>query len=442
MNTLSLAHGRDAGSANRSAGRLPLVCLLAAAASLGSLRADVLKYTTPDNQPAEVEGEVIGSGQHLLAVRLPDGQIRLVPEPAVTEREERPAPAPIDCKTMLDRLKTEFGPKNFRGYAEPPFVVGLILTAPLPSGSEARVTASLKRAVRFLRNVQSVFGRYAKSLRLPLSEPQFPLVLLIFETGEQFQDYAQTVTRGDGLSATHMAGFYSIITNRLAIRLSECVTFETPLHEAIHQQVFNRGVFQRLAPVPAWFNEGLATGFEGDGERITASPARINLRQARRALQGASFQWKDLIASDDLFRGDAMAGDAYAQSWGLHWLLATRYRRRYGSYVRLLSEKKPLAQDSPEQRVKDFETAIGQPIDQLQAEFRRTLAAGLRRHRVAKQTRRDSATLVIQSDLAKVRMIAVAREGIMHAQGQVRNLSTIRPMSFYVMALTDAGTYA
>ncbi|NOX54140.1 MAG: DUF1570 domain-containing protein [Planctomycetes bacterium] len=405
-------------------------------------RADVLKYVDEEKQSVEVEGRVVGSGRHLLLIQLDDGQIRLVPDVAVTQHEKGPGPEPIDCASMLERLQDEFGGETFRGYADPPFVIGLVLAAPLPSGSEPRVAASLKRAARFLRNVQSVFGRFAKSLRLPLTEPQFPMVLLIFETGDRFCDYTKRTTRGQGLSAAHMAGFYSITTNRLAIRLSECVTFDTPLHEAIHQQVYNRGIFQRVAPIPAWFNEGLATGFEGNGEKITTSPARINVRQARRALEGASFTWKDLLSNDDLFRDQQTAADAYAQAWGLHWLLATRYRRRYAKYVRLLSAKKPLQEDTPEQRLSDFEGAIGLTVEELQAEFRRALAAGLRRQRVRTQSRNEPGVLLVQSDLAKVRMIGVARDGIVQAQGQLRNLSTIRPMSFYVMAITDAGTYA
>ena len=77
-----------------------------------------------------------------------------------------------------------------------------------------------------------------------------------------------------------MGGFYSPQTNFLAVRLDECRTYEVVLHEAIHQQTYNRELFHRLAAVPTWFQEGIATGFESSQGKISVGPGKISMRYA------------------------------------------------------------------------------------------------------------------------------------------------------------------
>ena len=113
-----------------------------------------------------------------------------------------------------------------------------------------------------MKSIEVMFSRFCSSMRVQAGKPEFPLVVLIFETDDDFEEYTAKATGGRGLSAGNIAGFYSPITNYLYVRMSECYSFSTPLHEAIHQQCFNTGVLHRLSPVPTWFGEGIATGFE------------------------------------------------------------------------------------------------------------------------------------------------------------------------------------
>src|SRR5690606_20563232 len=149
------------------------------------------------------------------------------------------------------------------------------------------------------------------------------------------------VAGGQTLAAENMAGVYSPLTNWVAIRIGECRSFQVPLHEAIHQQVYNRGLLQRLADVPVWLNEGLANGFENDGERINIGPTRISATYARQVPQADTLGWEQVFADDAVFHGDVLSGEAYVHSWSMHWLLVTQHRLAYARYVRLLGQLAP-----------------------------------------------------------------------------------------------------
>ena len=69
--------------------------------------------------------------------------------------------------------------------------------------------------------------------------------------------YAAAATSGDEDIARRVAGFYSKLTNILAIRLEECRTFDTPLHEAIHQQVYVRKILPRHGADPDVVRRGV-----------------------------------------------------------------------------------------------------------------------------------------------------------------------------------------
>ena len=47
-----------------------------------------------------------------------------------------------------------------------------------------------------------------------------------------------------------------------------------------------------------------------------------------------------------------------------------------------------------------------------------------------------------ESNLGKVQMTAVSTNGVLRVEGKLLNLSPLRPMSFLVLVVTDAGNYA
>jgi hypothetical protein len=235
--------------------------------------------------------------------------------------------------------------------------------------AERQFTSVVKKAGVFFKAMQQSFLEFVKQARVDITPLKYPLVAVIYESDAQFDAYTVEVTGQEGLSAQNIAAFYDLLSNRLIIRLRECTSFDTPLHEAVHQQVYNRGVLQRLAPVPAWFNEGLATGFEGDGERVRSGPRSISDRYGPLALRARNVDWREVVANDRAFQGDVLAAEAYGQAWGLHWLLVRKYRAEYNKLVRHYASKKPLEPNVPQQRVTEFETIVGKTVPELQREF-------------------------------------------------------------------------
>lgn len=414
---------------------------------LGGLPAAADQFTYRDERGREItlEARLAGSGMNVHALEAADGRIVLVPASAVLQRSVGPDPLPLDETAMEALLREEFGADLLRVRRQKPYVIAVQLAAPLPEAHERRAAAFLERAGRFLRNVEKEFLAFAREARFPLQPPRFPMVVLIFESDADFDAHARPLIGRAGPQPNQIAGFYSALTNRLVLRLRECHTFETPLHEAIHQQLFNRGVLERLAPIPAWFIEGIATGFEGDGERIDVGPAKISRRYARLARAARPMDWEHVISDDAPFHGDVLSGDGYAHAWSLHWLLVTQYKVPYMQYVRLLSQKPALSADSPVQRLQEFRQVLGKEPHLLAREFREVLAAGLKKQKIDLDSDPAADSRWKTDGLAEYRVSGVFRpdlDGALLVDGTLKSLHPFRPLAFHVTVETDAGMYA
>jgi hypothetical protein len=426
-----------------------LGCRLAALlVMLGLVRgglADEFTFVDEAGETQSVSARLIGSEQGFLALEQADGRLEIVPEGVIQDRVQAPDPTPVDSAGMLQVLADEFGADRVESMVSEPYIAAVVLAGPIESRNEPKLRAYLRTAASFLTNVDKVFAGYARLMKFPLEKPRFPLVLLIFEQDADFEAYADAATGGRGLSAGNIAGFYSQKTNWLAVRMSECFTFEVPLHEAIHQQVYNRGVFQRLAPIPSWFNEGIATGFENNGDKIGGNPSKINPRYAQQAQTADGVSWSDIVEDDSAFRGDVLAGDAYTHAWCLHWMLATGETDAYRTYVQELGRREPLSEISGEDRLSHFEEIFGKSIDALQQDFPRQLQVMAKRQKVDFTDDQTVGYSQSFSGPAEVRIEAVSRVdqgGLLYVQGTVQNKSPFRDWMLYVIVVTDSGAYA
>ena len=406
--------------------------------------ADSIEYHDEEGNKVSIEAQMIGDGQGFQVFERRDGQLQIVPNAAVVSREPADPPKPFDEDQMVEMLTERFGADLIRTKSDRGTVVGLILESELPESAESHANGFIKKASSFMAKVDSTFLKYAKSRRFPLKEPRFPLVLLIFESDDEFNKYTDEATGGRGLSAENILGFYSPITNWLAVRMGACDTFEVPLHEAIHLHMYNR-VFNRLAPIPKWFDEGIATGFEGSGDRISISPAKINSNYARRAagLTGR-VDWESVISNDGAFTADVLAGEAYTLAWCMHWMLTTRHQDEYQKYVEELSTRETLEVLDSDERVERFEEAFSLTIDELQSNFPQALRLAARSQKVRLQAPRRDGTADRTQAMGQVEMKAVeSSRGVgIEAAGTLTNLSPLRTMTFYVTMETSGGTYA
>jgi hypothetical protein len=352
-------------------------------AATTAARADVFTVKLDSGEDVKVSARHAGRGQDADALEFSDGRLQLIPSSRVIAREAETDPTPIVHDELLARLQTEFGDDRAIVQIDKPFVIVLIreTNRPIDPATERRFKGVVRKAGQFFKGMQTSFLEFVRQANIEITPVRYPLPAIIFESDRQFDAYTLATTEGQALSPERISAFYDLLSNRLVIRLRECATFDTPLHEAVHQQVYNRGILQRLAPVPSWFNEGIATGFEGDGERVRGGPKMVSDRYGRLALRAQVVNWREVVANDRAFQGDVLAAEAYGHAWGLHWLLVTKYRTEYNQLVRHFSAKKPLELDRPDERVAEFEKIVGKPIDALQREFFNDLPRAMARRK-------------------------------------------------------------
>lgn len=405
--------------------------------------ADTFTFIDENKNERSEEARLAGTTRGWLALEFDDGHIELIRETAVKTRTPGPDPKPVTPQVMADRLEERFTKELFRYDIEKNYVIGFVLAAPLENAAAARLKGFFAKAGRFMNTVERNFTNFADKMKLDTQPVRYPLVLLVFETDKVFEKYVKdTTAANEGLSANRIAGFYSGLSNLLAIRMDECDSFEVPLHEAIHQQVFNRGVFQRLAPLPVWFNEGIATGFENDGDRIGTNPAKVNRRYALQSQKVSQLTFANVIETDDGFRGDVLAGEAYTLAWCLHWLLVTERPKEYAEFVKTLGTIKPLATVSKDSRISDFREAFNLEPEELGKMYSQRIVAGLRKQRIRLVDNTPVGKLVMQDNTGKVEVGVVHRldrGGVLTSTGKLKNISPIRELIFRVSVISTNG---
>ena len=121
--------------------------------SLGSpdLLADIFTYVDESGKTVSLEASLYGSGKRrgemMHGLLKPDGSIVLVPQGKIKKRELKAAPKPLTVEQMSEDLTKKFGKEKFRFHLESPFLVGVVLAAPLDGSdrTELRVKTFLEK---------------------------------------------------------------------------------------------------------------------------------------------------------------------------------------------------------------------------------------------------------------------------------------------------------
>jgi hypothetical protein len=220
-----------------------------------------------------------------------------------------------------------------------------------------------------------------------LSDPQFPLVAVVFPTQDEFRHYA---AKGAAPASAGLLGFYSPYTNRVALfdvgggRTNNAgwqQNFATVLHEASHQTAFNTGIHSRWSPPPRWVAEGLGTMFEARG----VADSRTYTSQQDRINQGRLADFKtlllskhkpqdlvDMISSDRQFDSNPIS--AYAQAWAFTFFLVEQMPREYARYLEKTASREAFTLYPSAQRLKDFTDVFGDNLALLDAHFLRFMS--------------------------------------------------------------------
>jgi hypothetical protein len=254
-----------------------------------------------------------------------------------------------------------------------------------------------KWCAALFERLHDAFGNYWARGGIEIAGIERPLVVVIFADQKA---YAAHAAADLGAASDRVVGYYNLLNNRvmtyditgsdalaavrgrrpgqvgLEILTSPAASgmVATIVHEATHQLAFNRGLHRRLAAVPLWVSEGIATYFEtpdlenARGWRAIGSVNRPRLDHFLTTYRPGAIE--SIIASDEPFRQPDSALDAYAASWALtHHLLQTR-KRDFMAFQKRLGEKAPLVEDSAETRRQEFRDAFGDPRDVEQAVFK------------------------------------------------------------------------
>ncbi len=234
--------------------------------------------------------------------------------------------------------------------------------------------------------LHDAFANFWKKAGLEMVPPPRPLLVVIFADRQRYEAFA---ARDLGAAADRVVGYYNLMTNRVttfdltgsaglprpagqaAARAGVEILnspeasgmVSTLVHEATHQMAFNGGLHQRLAPVPIWLSEGVATYFETPdlgSDRGWKGIGNVNAPRLERFLKVyRAGTLEQIVRGDEPFRQPDEALDAYSRAWALTFFLIQTRKAAFVEYLRSISRKQPLADDSPEERLRDFTTAFG-----------------------------------------------------------------------------------
>lgn len=342
-----------------------------------------------EGKQVRVEGRLIveaRDGGVLVLAR--DGVIWAVEPKDVIGRTRDETPfEPLSADELSKQLFSEL-PQGFSVHRTPHYLI-LYST----SKEYAQWCASL------FERLYAAFVNFWTRRGFKLSEPEFPLVAIIFADQQSYVEHARKEV---GESAKSMIGYFSLQTNRMTLgdltgaawlggrkrgsasaqvaRILAQPEAErmvaTIVHEATHQIAFNCGLHTRFSDCPLWFSEGIAIYFETPDVKNVKGWGTVGLVNRPRLAQFRDYLARrpadslaTLLTDDKRFRNTQTGLDAYSEAWALTYYLMRRRPKEYVAYLRTLSAKKPLVWDDAATRLREFTQAFGDDLQKLDADF-------------------------------------------------------------------------
>lgn len=281
--------------------------------------------------------------------------------------------------------------------AESPRDLGRRILGELPPGFDLIVTkhycicfdtsrAYAQWCAALFERLHDAFANFWNQAGIEMAPPPRPLLVVIFADRQRYEAFA---ARDLGAAADRVVGYYNLMTNRITtFDLTGSAGLPRPagqaaaragleilgsqeasgmvatlVHEATHQMAFNGGLHQRLAPVPLWVSEGIATYFETpdlSNDRGWKGIGTVNAPRLERFLaHHRAGAVAPMVLGDEPFRQPDEALDAYARAWALTFFLVQTRKAAFVEYLRTISRKQPLTDDSEQERLEDFRDAFG-----------------------------------------------------------------------------------
>jgi len=345
-----------------------------------------------DGHEVEVIGRVLVEAQDGgILLEAPDGVWWAIqPEEIVQRRSDDTPFVPLTADEVSRKLLEEFA-TGFKVHRTANYVICYNT-----SDAYAQWCGGLYE--RLFRGYYSFW----KNRGLELHKPVLPLVALVFDSKENYKQYA---AKELGDAAGSIFGYYNMQTNRVtmydltgidglrrnarggttAAHVNQILsqpaaerTVATIVHEATHQLAYNTGLQTRYAGNPMWVSEGIAVYFEtpdlesARGWRYVGAVNRVHLQQFRRSLgERPADALETLLTDDARFRDPRTSPDAYAGAWALNYFLLRARREPYVKYLQAVSQLPPLAEQTSAERLAQFREVFGADLGKLDEDFLR-----------------------------------------------------------------------
>jgi hypothetical protein len=343
------------------------------------VRLEVRRDTEAESGLQSVEGVIRAeAADGGLLLEQADGRLDLYQPAAIAARDPIPPPAGVETPRDLGQRILGELPAGFDLLVTKHYVVCFDT-----SRQYAQWAASL------FERLHDGFMNFWSRAGCDVRPPERPLIVVIFSDRSRYEEYA---ARDLGAATDRVVGYYNMLSNRVTTfdltgvdalraqsraqprgqatstilaRPEAAGLVATLIHEGTHQMAFNCGLHQRLAPVPLWVCEGVATYFEspdlasGRGWRAIGM---VNQPRRDQFLKLAGRGWLEpLLRDDQAFRRPDAATDAYARGWALTAYLIKTKKKEFVRYLQTLATKSPCEADSQQQRIEEFSAALGPP---------------------------------------------------------------------------------
>jgi len=304
---------------------------------------DVIGINTANDNANNAVGNIhIEVGDHFV-VMLPSGKLISVKKSrtTITDREFKSATK----KQLLDQYRQSAFAK-FKTKSTNHYVYVYNCSRGFVDGTS-----------RILETMYPVLFNWCKNYGLEPKDPQFPMVVLIFATEEEFQKYRPM--------PSGVVAYYNTVTNHVVMYEQRKIATSAPeiafkqsvstiAHEGVHQVLHNIDVQDRLAQWPVWISEGMAEFFAPTELKGRARWKGVGLTNDLRLYELANFY--RAIGDAKLTRGQLLRQTiesqtlnslGYAMAWSTVDYLVKRRRRAFTAYLQDVSELKPLESSTP-----------------------------------------------------------------------------------------------
>lgn len=318
----------------------------------------------------QFRGKLIAKNKHFCWLMGRDGKLNPIDLKSVASfRKVSPRFRGFTAGDMRTRLLKEFG-KDFEVSGTPHYLV-------------CAAKGKAKQYAEVFEDIYRTFYMYFRTRRFDITEPEFPMVAIVFPTQKGFAEYcaaddvqATKTLRGYYLRTSNRVALYATGSESLALSNSyqsspyvvacDCgggnkyasrpfpgfprrpqrgpsllnqpkvqqlpLTFEkvngslkdTIVHEATHQVAFNTGLHVRIGSNPKWVVEGLATVFEAPGIRDSAKGGNVKHRINRERylwFQNFKTDRRRQYSLDSFIADDKMFDSAALDAYSQAWAL-------------------------------------------------------------------------------------------------------------------------